>query len=590
MHNLDLILTITGGLSAALILGYLTHRLRLSPIVGYLFGGILVGPSTPGFVADLRVAEQLAEIGIILLMFGVGLQFHLRELVAVRRVAVPGAIAASAVATMLGAAVGRAFGWDWPASIVFGLALSVASTVVLVRVLTDNRDLHTPTGHIAVGWVVVEDLFTVLALVLLPALLGSDMRSGNFVAVVKALGLASIKVAAMVTLTFYLGGRLVPWLLERVAATRSRELFVLTVLVVALGIAVGSAALFDVSMALGAFLGGMVVGRSEFSLRAASEALPLRHAFAVLFFVSVGMLFDPRHLLAMPGLVVATLGVVVIGKPLVALIIILALGYAPRVAFAVAAVLSQIGEFSFILGSLGLDLGVLSSTAHGTLIATAILSITLNAAFYRLIDPLEAWAARRPRLWRWLTARTRQADVVWSEGRSDHGDDEVHRAIVIGYGPIGRTVTRLLRENEVELTVIELNLETVRQLRAEGVRAVYGDAGRRETLDEAGARRAGSLIISADNLRSSEEVIRLARELNPDIRILARSAYVRQLADLRRAGADLVFSGEAEVALSVTEAVLRSLGATAEQIDRERERVRAELLGVASVPASERAG
>jgi K+:H+ antiporter len=579
MHNLDLILTITGGLSAALVLGYLTHRLGLSPIVGYLFGGILVGPNTPGFVADLRLAEQLAEIGVILLMFGVGLQFHLKELLAVRRVAVPGAITASAVATVLGATVGRAFGWDWPASIVFGLALSVASTVVLVRVLADNRDLHTPTGHIAVGWVVVEDLFTVLALVLLPALLGGDMRSGNLVAVVKALGLASIKVAAMVTLTFYVGGRFVPWLLERVAATRSRELFMLTVLVVALGIAVGSAALFGVSIALGAFLAGMVVGRSEFSLRAASEALPLRDAFAVLFFVSVGMLFDPRQLLAMPGLVAATFGVVIIGKPLAALVIILILGYAPRVAFAVAAVLSQIGEFSFILGSLGRELGILSATAYGTIIATAILSITSNTVLYRLIDPLEAWAARQPRLWRWLTARTRQTDDVKAEGVPEHGSDEIHRAIVIGYGPIGQTVTRLLLENEVEPTVIELNLETVRRLRAEGVRAVYGDAGRRETLDEAGARRAGSLIISADNLRSSEEVIRLARELNPDIRILARSAYVRQLADLRRAGADRVFSGEGEVALSVTEAVLRALGATAEQIDRERERVRAELLG-----------
>ena len=308
MHAYDLILTLTGGLSAALVLGYVTQRLGLSPIVGYLLAGILVGPHTPGFVANAALAEQLAEIGVILLMFGVGLQFHLEELLAVRRVAVPGAIAQSTVATVLGVLLARAFGWDWSAGLIFGMALAVASTVVVVRVLADNNDLHTQPGHIAVGWLVVQDLLTVLALVLLPALFG-PATSGS--PLWKALAGAAIEVSVLVAFTGLVGTRVIPRLLDYVARTRSRELFTLTVLVIALGIAVGSALIFGVSMALGAFLAGMIVGRSEYSLRAASEALPLRDAFAVLFFVSVGMLLDPGYLIEAPGLILGALAVVV---------------------------------------------------------------------------------------------------------------------------------------------------------------------------------------------------------------------------------------------------------------------------------------
>src|SRR3954447_16794190 len=333
MHDVDLILTLTGSLAAALALGYLTFRIGLSPIVGYLLAGFVVGPYTPGFIANKGLADQLAEIGVILLMFGVGLQFHVEELLAVRRVAVPGALGRSLVATGLGALVGVAHGWGWSAGIVFGLALSVASTVVLMRVLAESGDLQTPAGHTAVGWLVVEDLFTVLVLVLLPAVFAPGAGAGG---VAVATGLAVLKLVAMVALTLVVGERLIPWLLDRVAATRSRELFTLTVLVLALGIAVGSTRLFGVSMALGAFLAGMVVGRSEFSLRAATEALPMRDAFAVLFFVSVGILFRPRHLLESPGLVAATLAVILLGKPLTALIIVLLLKYPLRVAVSVA--------------------------------------------------------------------------------------------------------------------------------------------------------------------------------------------------------------------------------------------------------------
>jgi CPA2 family monovalent cation:H+ antiporter-2 len=597
MHNLDLILTLTLGLSAALIFGYVTQRLGLSPIVGYLFAGVVVGPHTPGWEADRHLAEQLAEVGVILLMFGVGLQFHLKELLAVRRVAIPGAIVQSVTATLLGAVVVHAIGWGWTAGLVLGAAISVASTVVLTRVLTDFRDLHTPTGHIAIGWLVVEDLFTVLLLVMLPALFGPASAAGPSVFV--AVALAIVKVAALGAVVLVGGGRVVPWLLDRVAATRSRELFTLTVLVLALGVAVGSAMFFGVSVALGAFLAGMAVGRSEFSLRAASEALPMRDAFAVLFFVSVGMLLDPGSLLDSPMLVLSVLAVVMIGKPLAALAIVWLLRYPPKVALAVAVALAQIGEFSFMLATLGTTLGILPPAAMNVLVAAAIVSITLNPLLYRAVDPMERWMTRHPRLWALVSRRVKRGVPSRSalDRAKERGEERgretggaaapawQHHAVVIGYGPVGQTVARLLHENEIESTIIELNMETVRRLNAQGVAAVYGDASRAETLKGAGIEQARSLILSASDMNASQEVIRVARELNPRVRILARAVYVRELPALRRAGADAVFSAEGEVALAMTEEILRGLGATPEQVDRERERVHAELFGPAVAEA-----
>jgi CPA2 family monovalent cation:H+ antiporter-2 len=574
MHNFDLILTLTAGLAVALVFGYVTHRLGLSPILGYLLAGLVVGPHTPGYVADADLAEQMAEIGVILLMFGVGLHFHLEDLWAVRRVAVPGAIAQSLTATILGAALAVAFGWDWRAGIVFGLALSVASTVVLTRVLSDNRDLHTPTGHIAIGWLVVEDIFTVVVLVLLPALAPGEGNGGAGILI--PLGLAILKIAGLVLILFVVGGRVIPWVMSRAAATNSRELFTLTVLVAALGIAVGSAKLFNVSMALGAFLAGMVVGRSDFSLRAATEALPMRDAFAVLFFVSVGMLLNPRYLIEAPLFLAATLAIVLVGKPLAALVIVLLLRYPPKVAFAVAVALAQIGEFSFILAALAKQLRMIPPEATDALVAAAIVSITLNPLLYKLVDPFERWAASHPRLWQRLTARARQR--LPGTGPVPQADPEL-RAVVVGYGPVGRTVVRLLRENEIEPTVIELNLDTVTRLRADGLPAVYGDANHAETLRQAGIDRARALILSASGLSGTEEVIRVAKEINPEVRILVRSAYLRERPALRKAGADAVFAGEGEVALAMTEAILTALGASPEQIDRERARLRADLIG-----------
>jgi CPA2 family monovalent cation:H+ antiporter-2 len=575
MHSLDLILTLTGGLSAALVLGYFTQRIGLSPIVGYLLAGTLVGPHTPGFVANTTIAEQFAEVGVILLMFGVGLQLHVEELLAVRRVALPGAIAQSAVATALGAVIGWGFGWGWSAGVIFGMALSVASTVVLVRILSDNHDLHTPTGHIAVGWLVAEDLFTVVALVLLPALFGGHGAESNLLA---ALGVTFVKVAALVGFTIVVGNRAIPRALDHVAATGSRELFTLTVLVLALGIAVASAQVFGVSMALGAFMAGLVVGRSDYSARAASEALPMRDAFAVLFFVSVGMLLDPKFLISSPRLIATTLAVVLIGKPLVALTIVRVLKYPFRVALSVAIALAQIGEFSFILGNIGRELGVLTIDATNTLVAVSIVSILLNPLLYRIVNPVERWAGSRPWLWRVLNPASPGTEAaVWSS--ADAGVESRNRAVVVGFGPTGRTVTRLLRENGVAPTVIELNVESVREIRQRGHAAVYGDATQRETLEGAGVANAATLILASAGMEHGAEVIRIARELNPAIRVLARAAYLRDLPSLRAAGADTIFTGEGEVALAFAEAILRRLGATPEQIDRERSRAHAELFG-----------
>ena len=356
MHEYDLILTLTAGLGGALLFGYITQRLGLSPIVGYLLAGTLVGPNTPGITVDAAMAEQLAEIGVILLMFGVGLQFHIEELLAVKKVVVPGAIGQSVIATLLGAWLASSLGWTADAALIFGIALAVASTVVVIRVLSDHNVLHTHAGHVTVGWLVVQDVLTVLAIVLLPALFGAKTDQPLWMSI----ALTALKVSALVAFTAIVGARVIPRVLDRVAVTRSRELFTLTVLVIALGIAVGSARVFGVSMALGAFLAGMVVGRSDYSLRAASDALPMRDAFAVLFFVSVGLLLEPATLLDSPWLLAGTLGIVLVANPIVAFVIMWMTREPFRVAIIVAIALAQIGEFSFILSTVGRDLGILT--------------------------------------------------------------------------------------------------------------------------------------------------------------------------------------------------------------------------------------
>jgi len=565
MESAELILTLAGGLGAALLFGYFTQRLGLSPIVGYLFAGVLVGPNTPGFAANVELAEQLAEVGVILIMFGGGLQLHLEELLSVRRAAVPGAIVGMFGATLLGGVAAHAFGWTWPSALMFGLTLSVASTVVLVRVLSDARTLHTPSGHIAVGWLVMEDILTAIALVLLPTLFIGELTLATTAA---NLGLTLAKIVALIVAAAIMGKRIIPALLDRVAATRSRELFTLAVLVLALGIAVGSATLFGVSMALGAFVAGMVVNRSDYSLRAASDALPMRDAFAVLFFVSVGMLLDPTVLFDNLGLFALALAVVVIAKPMLVAMVLALLGYPLRTVLTVPSALAQIGEFSFILAALGRSLGVLPEVATDIVVAVSISSIVINPPLARLIPPVERWIVRLRKI----------AEVDELDTGAASSLDPQTRAIVIGFGPTGRTVTRLLKENGISPTVVELNIDTVRELRQEGISAVYGDARHIDSLVTAGLRHADTLIISGADT-GSPEIIRVARELNPQVHIFVRSAYLRDVPPLRSAGAEQVFAGEGEVALAMTEAVLRRLGATPDQIDRERDRVRAELFG-----------
>jgi CPA2 family monovalent cation:H+ antiporter-2 len=573
VHVNELIFTLTAGLAGALFLGYLTQRIGLSPIVGYLLAGALLGPNTPGLAVDAGLAEQMAEIGVILLMFGVGLQFHVEELLAVRGVAVPGAILQCGVSTAFGAWLAHAMGWGWAAGIVFGIALAVASTVVVIRVLSDYNALHTPGGHIAVGWLVVEDIFTVLAIVLLPSLLGESTGQPVWMAV----ALTALKVTALVLFTMVLGGRVIPWLLDRVAITRSRELFTLTVLVIALGIAVGSAVGFGVSMALGAFLAGMVVGQSDYSLRAASDALPMRDAFAVLFFVSVGILLDPATLLDSPWLFAGTLAIILFVSPASTFAFMWLVRQPFKAALTVSIALAQIGEFSFILSRLGLDLGLFTAEATNTIVAASIASIVLNPLLYRAIDPIVSFVSRRPALCRILDRPSVVDDGASTGLRRAEG--RAHRAVLIGYGPTGRTVARLLKENGIAPTVIEFNIETVRDMRQQGIDAIYGDATRPETLIEAGIADADNLILTSAGMANSTETIRAAREINPQVRVLARAQYLRDLPTMRQAGTDSVYTGEGEVALAFVEDLLSRLGASAEQIDRERARAHQELFG-----------
>ena len=557
MHNIDLILTLAGGLTAALTLGFITQKLRMSPLVGYLLAGIIVGPYSPGFVADADTASQCAEIGIILLMFGVGLHFHLKDLLAVQRIVLPGAVAQITAATLLGMLVSHGFGWSWGAGAVFGMAISVASTVVLTRVLADNKALHTTTGHVALGWLVVEDLFTILLLVLLPAVVGGTEIAEN---VWHILGITTLKLAALVVFALVVGQRVIPTLLAYVARTGTRDLFTLAVLVMALGVAVAAASFFGASMALGAFLGGMVVGQSEFSARAAAEALPMRDAFAVLFFVSVGMLFNPASLITEWPLILATLGIVLLGKPLAAFLMVRLFGKPLRMALSVAVALAQIGEFSFILAAMGVSFGVLPPEASSAIIVTAIISITLNPLLYRRIETVAHWLESKgiglPHL--------EEADLHPTGAQ---------RIIVVGYGPVGRHLTRILRDNNLDVVVVEMNIDTVQRQSAKGEKIIYGDATQREVLVHAGAEEAEGLIVSSSSAPAGE-IVEVARSINPNMRILVHTTYLSVAENLKHEGASAVFSGEREVAVAMTEYLMRDFGATDEQIERERRALR----------------
>lgn len=570
MHDLSLILLVTIGLAFGLLFGAITNRLGLSPIVGYLLAGVMVGPYTPGFVGDPHIATQLAELGVILLMFGVGLHFHVDELIRVRSVAIPGAVGQILAASALTTGVAVLFGLPVVAGIVLGIAVSVASTVVLVRVLMDNGVLHTPQGHAVVGWLIVEDLFTVLVLVLLPTL-NDALAAGDLRAVGVSLGLTLLKLAALVVLVLVIGQRVVPRLMNAMARTRSRELFTLSVLVVALGIATGSAVVFGVSMALGAFLAGMVVGQSDVSHQAASDALPMRDAFAVLFFISVGMLFDPVASLAQWPLTLAVLAVILVAKPLAALVIVLALGKPLRVALTAAIALAQIGEFSFIVGDLARSLHLLPESGTSVLVTCSIVSITLNPLIFRSIGPIERWIEASPSWRRWLPESGCDAALSRLEASESAPGP---RALVVGYGPVGQTLTRLLRDFHLDPVVIDLNVDTVRRLRAEGVSAVYGDASNRNVLLAAGLETAEFLCVTLPDASARYPIIETALALRPKLRVIVRAHYLSERDTLEHSGVAAVAYEEAEVAVALAGMLLRQIGIKPEDIEARSEAVR----------------
>ncbi|SEO37581.1 YbaL family putative K(+) efflux transporter [Nitrosovibrio sp. Nv6] len=564
-HSFTLITTIAVSFGLALLMGLIAHRLKLPVLLGYLVAGVILGSNTPGFVADIELSGQLAEIGVILLMFGVGLHFSLKDLLAVRRIALPGAIVQIGVATTFGAIVAVSWGWTLAVGIVFGVALSTASTVVLLRALEQRGLLKSVNGSIAVGWLIVEDLAMVLVLVLLPPLAGwlgtnPDGSAGEASSdLLTTLLLTFGKVSLFIALMLVVGKRVFPWLLWHVASTNSNELFILSVIAVAIGIAYGSAMLFGVSFALGAFFAGMVMRESDLSHRAAQESLPLRDAFSVLFFVSVGMLFDPDVLTEQPLHVLATLGIIIVGKSLAAFLLVLAFRYPLNTALTVSASLAQIGEFSFILAALGVSLGLLPVEAQSLILAGAFISITLNPLVFRVIEPAQAWIRTRSRLARILE---RSDDPLAELPTTVTSSYVTSHVVIVGYGRVGGHIGEALAEQGLPLVVAEQNREIVEGLRKRGIHAVAGDAAEPAVLIQAHIARAAILVIAVPDTLRARRMIETARMLNPPIEIIVRTHNDEEAALLRRESGGAVFLGEHELALSMTRHVLTKITAS----------------------------
>ncbi len=569
-HDVSLITTIAAGLGLAMVLGIAASRAKLPPIVGYLLAGIVVGPHTPGFVADVALAGQLAEIGVMLLMFGVGLHLSLGDLLSVRRIAVPGALVQIAAATALGAGVASLWGWRAGEALVFGLCLSCASTVVLLRALEDRGVLETVNGRIAVGWLVVEDLAMVLVLVVLPAvaaLLGgrAEAEPAGGASLLEALGITLAKVAAFVALMLVVGRRVFPRLLWLVAKTGSRELFTLCVIATAVGVAYGSARLFDVSFALGAFFAGMRMRESEFSHRAADESLPLREAFSVLFFVSVGMLFDPQVLVEQPLKLLAVVAIVMVGKTIAAIVLVLVFRYPLNTALVVGASLAQIGEFSFILASLGAALGLLPPEGHTLILAGALISIALNSTMFALVEPARAWIHERSALARRLELRD---DPLAQLPMSVPQSQLTGQVVLVGYGRVGRRIAEAMRDKGVDFVVAEQNREKVERMRGKGIHAVCGDAAEPATLIQAHVARAAVLVIATPDAFDVRRVVETARTLNPPIEVIVRTHSEDEATMLRREGIGTIFMGEDELAKGMSRHLLERMGKGTRKEDR----------------------
>lgn len=537
-HDTTLIGTVVAGLGVAFLMGALATRLRISPIAGYLLAGVMVGPFTPGFVADTGLALQLAEIGVILLMFGVGLHFSLKDLLAVRKIAVPGAIVQMSVATALGIMLGLWLGWSFAGAAIFGLALSVASTVVLLRALQARDMVETEKGRIAVGWLIVEDLAMVLALVLLPAMLGSRGDEGSSAGIVQSAGIVAVKVIGFIAFMLIVARRILPWILHWVAHSGSRELFRLAVLATALGVAFGAAVVFDVSFALGAFFAGMILGETPLSRRAAEETLPLRDAFAVLFFVSVGMLFDPKVLVEQPGPVLATVAIIVFGKSLAAYAIVRAFGHPNQTAMTVAVSLGQIGEFSFILAGLGVGLKVMPEEARDLILAGSILSILLNPILFTL-----------------AVKRIRSDDLPETEEEANADAPAPCNAgvVLIGYGRVGSHIGSLICGRGEGLTVIEDQKDMAAAATAAGATVIIGDATKESVLRKAQLDTAQTLLIAIPEGAEAGAIVRRARAINPKLVIVARAHSDEEVNDLVRRGADHVVMAERVTASRMAE-------------------------------------
>jgi monovalent cation:H+ antiporter-2, CPA2 family len=558
-HNIPLITTIAAGLGLALILGFVAARLRLPALVGYLLAGVVIGPFTPGYVADTHLASQLAEIGVMLLMFGVGLHFSFADLLAVRRIAVPGAIVQIVAASVMGAGVAMLWGWSFAGALVFGISLSVASTVVLLRALESLGILDSFNGRAAVGWLVVEDLAMVLVLVLLPPLAG--VLTGDAVdsaTIWRSIGRTLLSVGLFVALMLIVGRRLFPWLLWQVQKVGSRELFTLCVVAAAVSIAYGATMVFGVSFALGAFFAGMVLRESQFSHRAAEETLPLRDAFAVLFFVSVGMLFDPNILVEQPLRVAAVVAVIVLGKSLAAAVLVLLLRYPLHTALTISASLAQIGEFSFILGSLGSALGMLPKEGASLIVAGALISIAINPLVFKGIRPVQEWLLARSELARRLSERD---DPLAELPMTTDPKYLAQQVVLVGYGRVGRKVAEALRAAGLPFVVAEENRELVERLRTEGTPAVSGDASRPEVLVQAHIARARMLVIAIPDTIGVRQMAAHARQLNPGIEIVVRSHNEEEARRLEEEVAGRVFVGEHELAVAMSRYVLERCSA-----------------------------
>ncbi|MFZ5487572.1 MAG: YbaL family putative K(+) efflux transporter [Pseudomonadota bacterium] len=558
-HNISLITTLAAGFGIALILGFLAERIRVPALVGYLVAGIIIGPGTPGFVADVQLASQLSEIGVMLLMFGVGLHFSLDDLLAVKRIAVPGAVVQMGLATLLGMAVAWGWDWSWGSGLIFGLSLSCASTVVLLKALESRGVLESMNGRIAVGWLVVEDLATVLVLVLLPPLAG--VLGGSEAAHAAAakplwitIGQTLLQVGAFLALMLIAGRRVLPWMLWQVSRTGSRELFTLAVVASAIGIAYGAAALFSVSFALGAFFAGMVMRESEFSHRAAEESLPLRDAFSVLFFVSVGMLFDPAILVEQPWHVLAVLAIIIFGKSVAALALVLAFRYPLNTALIVSASLAQIGEFSFILAGLGLSLGLLPAEGMSLVLAGALISIALNPVLFATVEPVRKWILQRSEFARSLDRRTDPyAELPMSTERK-YLEGQV---VLVGYGRVGKRIASALEARGIPYVVAEQNRELVEKLRKQGVAAVSGNAAEPAVLIQAHIAEAAMLVVATPDPLNVRQMAETARTLNPDIELVLRTHGEDESLMLRKEGIGTVFFGEEELAKGMAGYVLQ---------------------------------